>query len=182
MMNLSNDLNILAANNVIGYDTCSSTMSSMGSRYNPYGVGVVNTGLKKDIYSPNSVANQIGAVSLSACAFAFLGRLFADAVYSSGTNKKNKSILNSIKKALGIKVPRRAAKKTVAKGFKGFISKVGKCCKATAIVAGVGALAVGGMKLYQQYKMRNMPLNVYGQSQDTVSFNKNETQEVPEEA
>ena len=172
MMNLSNDLNLLAANNVIGYDTYSNTLGGMGyGRYNPYGTGKINVGPKKDIYVPNSTQKYV-AQGAGLAGGLLLGTKILNAVSKTGKSK-NKSFWKCLKnefKNTAKKTTKTTSKKVAQTGFKGVLAKVGKGCKITAIVAGIGAIAAGGLKLYQAIKMKNMPLNAEGQPQDRVSF------------
>ena len=172
MMNLSNDLNLLAANNVIGYDTYSNSLNGMGyGRFNPYGQGKINVGPKKDIYVPNSTQKYVAQGAGIAGGF-ILGSKILSAIGKTGKGK-NKSFWNCLKnefKNTAKKTTKKATSKVAQKGVKGVLAKIGKGCKATAIVAGIGAIAAGGIKLYQSIKMRNIPLSESGQPQDTVYF------------
>lgn len=179
MMNLSNDLNLLAANNVIGYDTYSNSLNGMGyGRFNPYGQGKINIGPKKDIYVPNSTQKYVAQGAGLAGGF-ILGSKILSAIGKTGKGK-NKNFWNCLKsefKSTAKKTTKGASKKIAQKGFKGVLAKIGKGCKITAIVAGIGAIATGGLKLYQAVQMRNMPPIDTEQTPDTVSFsNGNSTQ------
>ena len=150
MMSFSNDLNLLAANNVIGYDTYSQTLSGMGvrpqSRYNPYGVGVLNTGVSKDTYTGLTTIKSIRSGILSACGFAIGTRIISEFQRANNEGKTSKETIQAmIQEGLGLK--NKAKVKTAPKGFKAVMAKIGKGAKITAIAAGVGAAVFAAGKL-----------------------------------
>lgn len=168
-MSLSSDLNLLASNNIIGYDTCAQTLNGMGVRrsgYNPYGVGKLNTGVTQDTFSSTSSQKAVKNGILGGLAFAVTSKLIEAVGKEMPKGKKyslkNANILNNV---LGIKHAKRTATKackTAPKGLKGILSKAGKIGKGALIVTGIGTIAAGALKFYNASQR---PLSDNGQPQ-----------------
>ncbi|MBR1753938.1 hypothetical protein IJ732_03800 [bacterium] len=175
MMNFSTDLNLLAANNVIGYDTYANTLNGMGMRaggYNPYGVGKINTGLGHDTFNKSSAASKIGGGIVGACVALIGARVLGETKIATKGKGNKKTVWQSIQKGLGFKTaakrtPKAAnTAKTAKSGIKSILSKIGKGCKIAAITAGVSAVAVEGLRIYKTIKLKHMPLDATGCPQE----------------
>lgn len=184
MLNFTNDLNLLAANNVIGYDTYAQTMNAVGGqrgRYNHFGVGKLNTGVTQDTFS-GSTAKKAATYGVCAAGGFALGSRIIKAVKKAATGnassttaetatkvaKKAKtkksfieSTIQSIKKSLGMKTTakatrtsRAAAQAATKTGAKGVLSKIAKGGKIAVMLAGIGVIAKGALNVYQNIKYR----------------------------
>ena len=158
-MSLSSDLNLLAANNIIGYDTCAQTLNGMGmgvkrSGYNPYGVGKLNTGVTCDTFTGSKTEKAVKTGIIGGVVLALASKI--SGAIGKEMPKGAKITKKKILKFFGLKAPRaakagakNATKKVAQKGLKGFLSKAGKIGKGALILTGLGTIATGAFKLYK---------------------------------
>lgn len=156
-MSLSSDLNLLAANNIIGYDTCAQTLNGMGVRrsgYNPYGMGKLNTGLTQDTFVGTKTDKAIKNGIIGGVAFGLTAKLLS--AIGKEMPKGSKITKKKVFNFFGLKAPKAArtaarttTKKVAQKGVKGFLSKAGKFGKGALIATGVATIAAGALKFYQ---------------------------------
>ena len=119
-MCFSNDLNLLAANNIIGYDTYANTLNGMGMNYrqNNFAVKGLNPNNQKDTFT-SSKTNIANGGLLAACGLAISCFLLKGLSKSKNfVNVKEclqKGMKNSSKRT---STAAKSAKKAATKGSK----------------------------------------------------------------
>lgn len=156
-MSLSSDLNLLAANNIIGYDTCARTLNGVNgvrSGYNPFGMGKINTGLTQDTFVGTKTDKAIKNGIIGGLAFGLTAKLLS--AIGKEMPKESKITKKKVFNFFGLKAPkatrtaaRTTTKKVAQKGVKGFLSKAGKFGKGALIATGIATIATGALKLYK---------------------------------